>query len=72
MDIIYKKDTLYVYIREDLTCKKLERLERRADKIMETYGIEKLVVDTGRKKDELLSDFEHRYNARHRMKVVVR
>ena len=75
MDIIYRKDTLYVYLRELPNEKNIETLESIVDNIMGTYNIENLVIATDESNEESdvhLNKFESKFNSRHRKKVIVK
>ncbi len=72
MDIIYRKDTLYVYVEDELDENLVGRLERRVDNIMARYGIERVVVDTRGQRPEFMHVFERRFNSRHKSKVIVK
>lgn len=72
MEIVYRKDTLYVYIDEEVTKELVEDLKRRTETIMDTYGIDNLVVDTHKNASSLLSDFAVKYNTCHRSKMILK
>ncbi len=72
MDIIYKKGTLYVYLEEGMNARTLRNLETRVEKIMSTYGIDNLVVDTLGENQEYMELFESRFNRRHKSKVIIK
>lgn len=72
MDIIYKKDTLYVYLDEEVDEQGMSALEDKVDGIMSTYNIENLVIDTHRTNQAHLRRFESSYNSRHRSRVVIK
>lgn len=72
MDIIYKKDTLYVYLDERLNEDVMRTLESRVNNIMGTYNIENLVINTKEKSTEHLHEFESKYNSKHRSKVIIK
>lgn len=72
MDIIYKKNTLYVYLDESLNDSTLEILERRVNNILRTYKIDNLVINSEEENDEHLHKFECKYNSTHRSKVIIK
>lgn len=72
MDIAYNKDTLYVYLDEDLDKEAMDSLETKIDRIMDTYEIERLVVETRKENSEHIHEFEWNYNKRHKNKVVIK
>lgn len=72
MDIIYKKDTLYVYLEEELNFRVLCNLENQIVRIMEDYGINNLVIDTFGENREYMDFFKSRFNRRHNMKVMIK
>ncbi len=75
MDIIYRKDTLYVYLKEIPDEEIIKTLESRVDNIMVTYNIENLVIATSEQSDESdihLHEFESKFNRRHRKKVIIK
>ncbi len=68
MDIEYKKQTLYVYLNEDVD---VERMQNKVENIMDTYEINNLVIHTkGEKKH--LHEFEWNYNTKHKTKVIIK
>lgn len=72
MDIIYKKDTLYVYLEEELNFRVLCNLENQIVRIMEDYGINNLVIDTFGENREYMDFFKSRFNRRHNIKVMIK
>lgn len=75
MDIIYRKDTLYVYLKEDIDSEKMRILESRVNNIMGTYNIENLVIATDDVNDDAdihLHEFERNFNRSHRKKVIIK
>lgn len=72
MDIIYKKDTLYVYIDEAINEELVDTLESRVDHIMGTYNIENLVINAKDRNSLHFHEFETKYNSRHKSKVVIK
>lgn len=72
MDIIYRKDTLYVYIDEVVDEHVVRKLERNVENIMETYNINNLVVDTNNQSRIHFHGFESRYNSKHKPKMIIK
>jgi hypothetical protein len=72
MDIIYRKDTLYVYLDESLDSDIVRTMESRVNNIMSTYNIENLVINTNDSPDSHLLDFQTKYNSSHKSKVVIK
>lgn len=75
MDIIYRKDTLYVYLRETPDAEMIKTLESRVDNIMGTYNIENLVIATNEPEEKIdihLHEFENKFNSRHSKKVIIK
>ncbi len=58
MNIIYKRKTLYVYLKEDVDELLASKIEDRVSNIMGLYSIDKLVIDSSGRKVDSLRDFE--------------
>lgn len=71
MNIIYRKNTLYVYLKEEIDPLLVETLEDRVNNIMGTYDIENLVIKTNGQQSAHFHEFESRYNSRHKSKVII-
>lgn len=69
---MYKKGTLYVYIKESVTQELVNLLERKIDNIMKRYNIENLVLDTGGVDNVYIESFCRQHNKKYRKKVLVR
>lgn len=69
---MYKKGTLYVYIKESVPQELMSLLERKIDNIMKRYNIENLVLDTGGVDNVYIESFCRRHNKKYRKKVLVR
>ena len=72
MNLVYKKDTLYVYLDEDLNGDVVNSLEQRVNSIMSSYDIDNLVIDSKDKNITKLVDFEKRYNQKHKSKMIIK
>ena len=72
VNIIYKRKTLYVYLKEDVDDLLASKIEDRVNNIMGLYSIDKLIIDSSGKKVEHLKDFEARFNASHKSKMVIK
>lgn len=72
MNIVYRKDTLYVYVVDEIDYDLIERMERQVGKILERYKIDNLVLDVKEKNNELIEQFCRRYNVKYRKKILVR
>ncbi len=72
MNIIYRKNTLYVYMNENIDKHNLSTMEERINHIMGTYDIDNLVINTYGNDIEGLYEFENRYNSRHKSRVIIK
>ena len=72
MDLVYKKDTLYVYLDEELDEDVVNSLEHRVDSIMGLYDIDNLVINSKDKNIDMFSNFEKRYNKKHKSKMIIK
>ena len=72
MNIIYRKNTLYVYLPENIDNPLLNRMEDRINNIMGTYNIDKLEIRTTEDNHSHLRDFESRYNRTHDSSIVIK
>lgn len=72
MDLVYKKDTLYVYLDEDLNDEIIYSLENRVNSIMGLYDIDNLVINSKDKNVQKFVDFEKRYNKKHKSKMIIK
>lgn len=71
MKIIYRKNTLYVYLDEDFDKNSFKRLENKIDNIMGIYNISNLVLNS--KCDEkTMKEFEVKYNSHHKSPIIIR
>lgn len=71
MNIIYRKNTLYVYLQEEINSHVVDTLEDRVNNIMGSYDIENLVIKTNGKHGAHFHEFESRYNSKHKSKVII-
>lgn len=71
MNIIYRKNTLYVYLQEEIDSYLVDTLEDRVNNIMGSYDIENLVIKTNGKHGGHFHEFESRYNSKHKSKVII-
>lgn len=72
MDLVYKKDTLYVYLDEVLDKEVVTQLENRVDSIMSLYDIDNLVINSRDRDIHKFLDFEKRYNQKHKSKMIIK
>lgn len=72
MNIVYKKKTLYVYLKEDIDEPLASKIEDRVNNIMGLYSIENLVINASPHRIDGLKDFEARFNASHKNKMVIK
>ena len=72
MNIIYRKNTLYVYLKENLDEALAHKIEDRVNNIMGTYNIDNLVIRTNGQNNSILSDFEIRYNNAHNSRMIIK
>ncbi len=70
MNILYKKDKLYVYL--DSIDKVDESLAKRISDIMDYYQIEDLVIDANGLSSEHIHKFARDYNYRHKTNIIIK
>ncbi len=62
MNVYYKNETLFVDVANDITMDTISILERRVFKIIDDYGIDKIVISIyGDGNKELLNAFKKNY-----------
>ncbi len=71
MDIIYRKDTLYVYLKQSEEVD-FKDLKRRIKRIMDIYKIDNLVIDTKDGEIEYIHELERRFCFKNKAKVLVK
>ena len=71
MNIIYRKNTLYVYLQEKVDSDLVNIIEDRVNNIMGSYDIDNLVIKTNGQTGEHFNEFKTRYNSRHKSKVII-
>jgi len=72
MNIIYRKNTLYVYLNENIDAPLAHKVEDRINNIMGTYSIDNLVIRTNGQNAGALRDFEFRYNSTHSTRMTIK
>lgn len=72
MDIAYNKDTLYVYLNDEVTEELINEMQEKVEEIMRVYKIEKLIVKAEENERVHLHGFEWDYNLKHRTKVIIK
>lgn len=72
MNIVYKRKTLYVYLKEDIDEALASKIEDRVNDIMGLYSIENLVINVSANGVENLKGFETRFNTSHKNKMVIK
>lgn len=72
MDIIYKKDTLYVYLDDGIDEDKMFLVEDKINSIMGTYKINNLVIKPGNLDTKLFEPFRKRYNQNHKTNMIIK
>jgi hypothetical protein len=72
MNIIYRKNTLYVYVNEEVNDELIDSMENRVNNILGCYDIDNLVINTGGESRDHFNDFESRYNQNHKYKVIIK
>lgn len=70
MKIIYRKNTLYVYLDESFDIKLLKKLENKLVNIMKIYKISNLVLNS-KCDDEAMKEFELKYNSHHKRPIII-
>lgn len=71
VNIVYKRKTLYVYLKEDIDEAIAEKIEDRVNNIMGLYSIDNLVIMASNGKEHL-KNFEARFNASHKSKMIIK
>lgn len=72
MDIIYKKDTLYVYLDDEISEDMIYTVEDKINTIMGTYKISNLVIKPGNLDTKLFEPFRKRYNQNHKTNMIIK
>ena len=72
MNIIYRKNTLYVYLKENIDGPLVARVEDRINNIIGSYDIDNLVIKTRGQDISALKGLESRYNANHTSHLTIR
>ncbi len=73
MDVNYKNETLYVDVTNDITIETLAILERRIFKIVEDYGVDKIIISIyGHSNKDLLTTFKKNYYHRFKGFLVIK
>ena len=72
MNIIYRKNTLYVYVKEGIDEHLVSSMEDKVNNIKGTYDIDNLVISTGGRTGTHFHEFESRYNQSHKSKVIIK
>lgn len=62
LDVYYKNETLFVDVTNDITIETITLLERRIFKIIDEYGVDKVIVSIfGNSNMELLNNFKRNF-----------
>ena len=73
MDIYYKNETLYVDVTNDITLDTMSVLKRRLFRILDDYGIDKIVISVlGHADKNLLTDFKRFYYQNYRGYLLIK
>lgn len=72
MDIMYKKETLYVYLKGIISKEKIDVMEHKVNDIMDRYKICNLVIESEDKHRTKFYEFEKRHNSKYRSKVIIK
>ena len=68
MNIIYRKNTLYVYIRENIDDNLISKVEDRVNNIMGIYNIDNLIIRVDGQNITNLKEFGNKYKGIHDLK----
>lgn len=71
MNIIYRKNTLYVYLKGDENNYVIKKMEKKINNIMDTYKIENVVIKTSEDACNNLKEFKSRFNTEHKTSVII-
>ncbi len=73
MDFYYQNETLYVDITNDINLDTISILQRRLFRILDDYGIDKIVISVlGFMDKELLTLFKKKYYARYKGYLLIK
>lgn len=73
MDIYYKNETLFVEVMHDITIDTIALLERRIFKIIDDYGVDKIIVSLyGNGNKQLLNGFKKNYYHKYKGFLLVK
>lgn len=62
MEVYYKNETLFVDVTNDITIDTITLLERRIFKIIDDYGVDKIIISLyGNGNKDLLNGFKKNY-----------
>lgn len=72
MDMYYKNATLFVNIRGFLTLEDMNMFERRIFRILEDYGIEKIIMTLEEKNKYWLDSFRKNYRMKYSGSLIIK
>ncbi len=73
MDVYYKNETLFVDVTNDITVEVVALLERRIFKIIDEYGVDKIIVSIlGSYNKSLLNNFKKNYYHKYKGFLLVK
>ena len=73
MDFYYQNETLYVDITNDINLDTISILQRRLFRILDDYGIDKIVISVlGFMDKELLTLFKRKYYERYKGYLLIK
>lgn len=62
MEVYYKNETLFVDVTSDITIETIALMERRIFRIIEDYGVDKIIITIlGNSNKDLLTRFKKNY-----------
>lgn len=73
MEVYYKNETLFVDVTNDITIETIALMERRIFRIIDDYGVDKIVISLyGNSNKELLTQFKKKYYHHYRGFLLIK
>ncbi len=73
MELYYKNETLFVDVVNDMNIDTVEMLKRRVFRILDDYGIDKIIIRiSGTYDKKIINDFKKEYHHKYKGYLVIR
>jgi hypothetical protein len=73
MELYYRNDTLFVEVTNDLNVEVLGMLKRRIFRIIDDYGIDKIVINLcGSKDEQKINEFKKDYYHKYKGYLIIK